>query len=333
MKSTINILGKEIPRLGMGCWAIGGTWSDNGSALGWAGVTDESSIKALNKAYEMGIRLFDTAAVYGYGHSEMVLNKGLSHVRKDIIIATKFGYPCDSEKKIGLGENVTKESIVKECEESLRRLGTDYIDIYQLHVNCMSIDRLPEVVETLDSLKQSGKIRSYGWSNDDVDSSEHFINTTDGDYIQFDENVFRNNAKMIELLDRTDTIGFNRQPLAMGLLTGKFNASSKIGTDDIRGASIDWLTYFDNGVPNKAYLDMIEQVKSILTADGKSLAQGALSWILGSSPNLVPIPGFKKTSQVIDNIGTLDFDILSPSDVKQVNQIISDFVATTTLKL
>lgn len=320
--TTINLLGKEIPRLGMGCWAIGGTWGPNGTPLGWTDVHDDKSIEALKKAYDLGIRFFDTAATYGYGHSEQVIAKGLGDVRKDIILATKFGYPCDDVKKVGLGEIATKESIIQECEDSLRRLQTDYIDIYQLHINAMSVDGLPEVVDALDTLKQAGKIRSYGWSTDFTGPADQFLSSSEGKFIQFDYNVFFNNQKMIDVLDKNDAIGFNRQPLAMGLLSGKYTLQSKLPEDDIRASGVEWLHYFKDGVPTKEYLDMMDAVRSILTSGGRSLVQGALAWILGSSDRLIPIPGFKNMKQVVENIGSLDFGPLTEEEVNAVNALI-----------
>lgn len=322
MKTTINILGKEIPRLGMGCWAIGGTWGSDGTPLGWTDVNDEASIEALKKSYDLGIRLFDTAATYGFGHSEVVIAKALKEVRNDILIATKFGYPCDDIKKVGLGEIATKESILKECEDSLRRLETDYIDIYQLHINAMDTKNLPEVIETMELLKKQGKIRDYGWSTDFIPSAETFLTDATGNYVQFDYNVFKPNEAMIETLDKYDAIGFNRQPLAMGLLTGKFTPDTVIAKDDIRASGVEWLAYFDSGKPNQKYLDMLDSVKEILTSDGRSLVQGALAYIWGCSDRLVPIPGFKRTAQVVENIASLDFGPLSEDAVASINSLI-----------
>ncbi len=326
MNNNINILGKEIPRLGMGCWAIGGTWGpDDDTPFGWTNVKDDLSIKALKKAYDLGIRLFDTAPTYGYGHSEKILGQALKDVRKDIILATKFGYPCDDIKKIGLGETATKDSILKECNESLRRLQTDYIDVYQLHINDMETEKLTEVIEACEQLKTQGKIRAYGWSTDFIPSADKFLNDSTGEFIQFDLNVFRNNQEMIEVLAKHNAIGFNRQPLAMGLLTGKFNASSQIPADDIRASGMEWLTYFDHGRPTQKYLDMLDAVREILTSDGRSLAQGALAWIWGSSSRVVPIPGFKRNYQVVENIASLDFSSLKSEQIDAINQLIPTF--------
>lgn len=322
MFSTIKLLNKDIPRLGMGCWAIGGTWGPHDLPLGWSDVHDEHSITALHKAYDMGIRLFDTAATYGYGHSESILGQAFKDRRHDILLATKFGYPCDDEKKIGFPENVTKVSILKECDDSLRRLKTDYIDLYQLHANGLSLDLIDQVIDALETLKDQGKIRTYGWSTDYYQSADTFLKKSSGQVIQFDQNVFRNNHAMVSVLNHHGVIGLCRQPLAMGLLTGKFHADSLLPKDDIRSSGVEWLDYFDRGRPNVRYLKMIQDVKDILTADGRSLAQGSLAWILSSHEALIPIPGFKTTNQVIQNVGTLDFPPLSQESLSNIDRLI-----------
>lgn len=318
----IKQLDQNIKPLGMGGWAIGGTWGPEDLSLGWSNVEDSESVKGLQCAYEMGIKLYDTAATYGYGHSEKILGKALHDVRDKIIIATKFGFPCDDEKKIGLGENIEKESIIAECHASLRRLQTDYIDIFQLHKQPLELDRAEAVLETLELLKERGDIRSYGWSTDTPEEAEVFLKNPGCSAIQFDLNIFANNEKMIQLIDKHQVLGLNRQPLAMGLLSGKYNASSKLPKDDIRSEKLDWQVYFDEGVPNSLKLKKLEAIREIITSGGRSMVQGALAWNWARSPYMVPIPGFKNVKQVEENIRALEFGPLSKEQVDEVIRIV-----------
>ncbi len=324
MEVTIKQLNQKIKPLGMGCWAIGGAWGPDDVALGWSTVDDKESIRALRIAYERGITLFDTAATYGYGHSEKVLGEAFHDIRDKILIATKFGCPCDDVKKEGLGVSVERESIIAECHDSLRRLRTDYIDIYQLHIQPLEKEVAEDVIETLEYLKDRGDIRSYGWSTDTPKEAEIFLAHPACSAIQFDLNIFANNTKMVELLNKHETMGLNRQPLAMGLLSGKYNESSRFPKDDIRSENIDWMMYFQNGIPNSRLLDKLNAIREILTSEGRNMVQGALAWNWAKSPYMVPIPGFKNVSQVEANIRALEFGPLSKKQVDEIDQIVKE---------
>ena len=178
-----RILGKseiESSAVGMGCWAIGGPWTFKGEAAGWGQIDDKESIDAVHLALDMGINLFDTAANYGCGHSERVLSKAINDRRDRIVIATKFGYDVDENAKDVRPYDDDEENgdvagrLRSDCEASLRRLNTDYIDIYQLHVWGYDISKSRKVREVLESLVSEGKIRAYGWSTDRVDAARDF---------------------------------------------------------------------------------------------------------------------------------------------------------------
>jgi Predicted oxidoreductases (related to aryl-alcohol dehydrogenases) len=322
MELNIKQLNQTIKPLGMGCWAIGGTWGPKDLPLGWSTVDDQESIKALRHAYEMGITLFDTAATYGYGHSEKVVGEAFHDIRDKILLATKFGCPFDEVKKEGRGVSIERESIITECHDSLRRLRTDYIDIYQLHIQEVELNQIDDVVETLELLKERGDIRSYGWSTDSPKKAEAILKYPACSAIQFDLNIFTDNGEMIQLIDEHQAMGLNRQPLAMGLLSGKYNANSKLPKDDIRSGSLDWMIYFDQGVPNSTLLNKLEAIREIITSGGRTMVQGALAWNWAKSPFMVPIPGFKNIKQVEDNVRALEFGPLTKKQVEEVNQII-----------
>ena len=153
--------GVEVSALGMGCWAIGGPWSilrENGpSPAGWGEVDDAGSIRAIRAALDAGITLFDTAANYGCGHSEKILGKALGHRRKDVAIATKFGHRIDPKTKIMHGDDeVIVQKLRADCEDSLRRLNTDYIDLYQLHAGNLDPEKGMPISELLETLAKEG---------------------------------------------------------------------------------------------------------------------------------------------------------------------------------
>jgi aryl-alcohol dehydrogenase-like predicted oxidoreductase len=154
--------GPKISVIGFGCWAMGGEWQ-----FGWGAQDDRQSMESLKSALDAGINFFDTAAVYGLGHSEIVLGKALQGVRQDVVIATKCGMVWD-EKGI-VRKNGTYDSIIREAEDSLRRLGTDYIDLYQMHwPDTDSKAPAEETMRAMDKLVQDGKIRYVGVSNYNV---------------------------------------------------------------------------------------------------------------------------------------------------------------------
>jgi aryl-alcohol dehydrogenase-like predicted oxidoreductase len=156
----------KVSPIGMGCWAIGGPFWAGSDALGWGEVDDKESIKALQTGIDKGINFIDTADVYGTGHSEEVIAKAIKGKRDRLVIATKFGNQFDSQTKQVVGESADDSFIRAACEASLKRLGTDYIDLYQLHINGYDVEKALLVVETLESLVKEGKIRYYGWSTD-----------------------------------------------------------------------------------------------------------------------------------------------------------------------
>ncbi len=174
MRRALGRSGIEVSALGMGCWAIGGPFWAGETPLGWGEVDDEESIRAIHAALDRGVNFFDTANVYGAGHSERVLGRAIAGRRSHVVIATKFNSVFDESTRQVTGTDASPEGIRKACEESLRRLNTDYIDLYQFHDNDYPAEKAAPVRETLEKLAQAGKIRAYGWSTDYVDKAEAF---------------------------------------------------------------------------------------------------------------------------------------------------------------
>lgn len=312
----------EVSALGIGCWAMGGPWDwleadGSTSPTGWGQVDDAESMRAIHYALEAGINFFDTAANYGCGHSERVLGQALTGRRDKIILATKFGYIVDEERRIvSETENVVPR-IRQECEDSLRRLGTDYIDLYQFHVNEYSPEKAAEVRDVLEDLVSEGKIRWYGWSTDHPEGARVFAQGAHCTAIQHVLTMSYDVSQILEVCDEYDQAGVIRSPLAMGILTGKFNRETTFPKDDIRST---WNLQAERPAQ---FLQRAERVRKLFADAGDTctLAQIALAWLWTRSERTIPIPGFKTVAQVKENIQAMEFGLLSGEQMKKIDEI------------
>lgn len=319
MMRKLGRSGIEVSAVGLGCWAIGGPFWWDGTPVGWGEVDDEESIRAIHRGLDLGVNFLDTSDVYGTGHSERVIARALEGRRQQAVIATKFGNLFDETKRQMGGADASPEYIRRACEASLKRLNTDYIDLYQFHLNDYDTDKAGEVRDTLETLVKEGKIRAYGWSTDFTDGARVFAEGPNCAAIQLDLNVLADNAAMIALCEAHNLAAINRGPLAMGLLTGKYPAGSSLPANDVRGKdSPAWLQYFKDGKPNPDWLKRLESIREILTSNGRTLAQGALAWLWARSPQTLPIPGFKTIAQVEDNAGAMAFGPLSAAQMEEI---------------
>ena len=314
--------------VGMGCWAIGGVWTFKGEAAGWGQIDDAESIRAIHTALDMGVTLFDAAANYGCGHSERVLGQAVGHRRDQVAIATKFGYEVNEVSKDvrpydGDEENGEIASRIKaDCEASLRRLDTDYIDIYQLHIWGYSIEKSRQVRSVLEELVTEGKIRSYGWSTDRVGAVRDFSEGAHCSFVQQQLNIFEGNMELLRLCRELDLASLNRGPLGMGILTGKFSPQTEFAADDVRSRASEWFPGLSGKGVNIDWLTKLDNLREILTSNGRTLAQGALAWIWAASPMTVPIPGFKTVDQVIENVGSMAFGPLTGDQMKAIDTLL-----------
>lgn len=315
--------GISVSSLGLGCWAIGGPAWRGETPVGWGQVDDQESIRAVQRALELGVTFFDTADAYGAGHSEKILAKALAGKRDRVVIATKFGNTYDEQAKQLTGSDASEAYIRQACDASLRRLNTDYIDLYQFHIGNYDVRQAEGVREVLEDLVRQGKIRAYGWSTDDPERASVFAKGDHCASVQFQFNVLRDNPEMIQLCDRMNIAGINRGPLAMGLLSGKYDAASELPTDDVRGKNAPaWMRYFTAGKPNPEFLEKLQAIREILQSGGRSLVQGALAWIWARSSKTVPIPGFKTAGQVEENAKAMEFGPLSFDEMGEIDRIL-----------
>ena len=328
MERILGRSGIPISALGLGCWAIGGPFLLDGKPDGWGTVDDAESVRAIRGALDLGVRFFDTADVYGAGHSERVLGRAIARCRDDIVISTKFGYTFDPQTKRAGGTNASVAYIRAACEASLRRLDTDYIDLYHLHIWSLPEAQAAEVASVLEALRCEGKIRAYGWSTDDLDCARVFAQQPGCAAIQHQLNVLDDAPELIEICDAHDLASINRTPLAMGLLSGKFDASVTLPCDDVRGAGHQWVRYFVNATPSREALDRLATIRDILTSNGRTAAQGALAWIWSRSERTIPIPGFKTVAQAEENARALAFGPLTTEQLSEIELLLGRTATT-----
>ncbi|MFW9819242.1 MAG: aldo/keto reductase [Candidatus Thorarchaeota archaeon] len=320
LKRKLKNSKKSVSALGMGAFALGGPFMrSDGAYLAYGKVNDEESIKTIHKAIELGISLFDTADVYGVGRSEKVLGEALKDYRDDIVIATKFGCvfeegnPCTPSEK-----NTSPEYIRRAIEVSMKRLQTDFIDIYQLHSSQHDLSDAKRVQMLLEDLVEEGLIGGYGWSTDDPERMKIFAEGQNCNSVQYAMNITLRNNQMIELCEKNDLIGLIRSPLASGILTGKYDEHTKIAADHML-AGVDF--------SQERYItinQILPKIKQIMNQDGRTLIQGQLGYLMATSDTTIPIPGAKTLKQIEENAKTLELGPLSPDLVKKIDELLLD---------
>lgn len=320
VKKKIGKSGIEVSPIGLGCWPIGGEMYVWGTPDAYSNIDDKESIRAINAGIDNGINFFDTADCYGAGHSEKILSKVLKKRRSEVVIATKFGYVFDEKTKNIHAEDNSPEYIKKACKESLKRLGIDYIDLYQFHVGFIKKEEALAAIGALEELKEEGLIREIGWSTWDEEAITLFPEKLAT--IQHVSNVFSPNNQLIDLCKDNDLISLNNSPMAMGLLGGKYKPGDKIPKGDVRASGFDWVPYFKNGEPNQEYYTKLESIREILRSNGRTLAQGALAYVMAQSDNTIPIPGFRTVKQAVDNAKAIELGPLTNNQVKEINNLL-----------
>jgi aryl-alcohol dehydrogenase-like predicted oxidoreductase len=319
---TLGRSGIDVSPLGFGCWAIGGEWSDlGGQPLGWGKVDDDESVRAIHRALDLGVTFFDTADVYGTGHSERVLGRALGKRRADVVVATKWGNLFDERTRILNGQDASREYVREALTASLARLGTDYVDLYQLHLSDAHPDQAARLRDTCEELVGEGLIRAYAWSTDDPARAAVFAQGPHCAAVQHALNVFQDAPEMLALCEELELASINRSPLAMGLLAGRRQGALDAG--DIRSKPPAWLPGFSEGegaAPD--WLARVDALKDILTSDDRTLAQGALAWIWARSPHTIPIPGFRSVAQAEANAGAIEKGPLTADQLTEINRIL-----------
>lgn len=305
--------GWNVSTVSFGAWAIGGAWGS---------VDDQESLAALNRAIDLGVNFIDTADVYGDGRSERLVADVIRQRREEIHVATKAGRRLLAQTT----EGYNRENLTTFVDRSLKNLGTETIDLLQLHCPPNEVYYRPEVFGILDDLVAAGKLRYYGAS---VKSPEEGLKAMDFPGVQSIQiifNMFRHRPAEIFLAEakRRQVGVLARVPLASGLLTGKMQASTKFESTDHRqfnrqGEMFDRGETF-SGVDFETGLQAVEELRAVCPA-GWTLTQFALRWILMHEGVTCAIPGAKRPEQATDNCAAADLPPISTEAMEAVRQI------------
>ncbi|MEL7459989.1 MAG: aldo/keto reductase [Pseudomonadota bacterium] len=303
---TIDWAGTSVPALGMGCWAIGGPFSMAGRAVGWGAADDATSKAAIAAAYDAGLRIFDTAQAYGTGHSETLLGEVLAG-KPDVRIVTKVGIGTDPDTRSLTGWETDPAALERSLDASLFRLKRDQIDLALLHPNELSVEEAEPVFDWLDHERAKGRVSAFGWSTDETQKAQAYANRDGFGAVELAANLFFRPQALLDTLHEDALVPLIRSPLGMGLLGGRITKDTRFPADDVRAKDDHWLKLFDEGRPNPAFLDKINEVRALLTAEGRSLAQGAIGWLWALDPRAIPVPGLRTPKQVADLAGALEY--------------------------
>ena len=305
--------GWKVSTISFGAWAIGGTWGQ---------VNDDESMAALHRALDLGVNFFDTADVYGDGHSERLIARLRKERSETFYVATKAGRRLSPHA----AEGYNRENLTAFVERSLRNLGTDALDLLQLHCPPTPVYYMPEVFGVLDDLVRAGKLRHYGVSVEKVEEALKAIDFPGVQSVQIIYNIFR--QRPAELLFR-ETLArrvgiLARLPLSSGLLSGGLTRQTQFAADDHRsfnreGAAFDKGETF-SGLDYASGLEAVEALRPLVPA-GQTLAQFALRWILMQQAVTCAIPGGRKPAQVEENMSAADLPALSAETMQAVNAI------------
>lgn len=304
-----NLLVSEV---GFGAWGIGGPAMVGDIAIGWGDVNDDTSIKALHRALELGINFYDTADFYGFGHSEELIGKVFGN-RDDVIVATKVGHRVENDVIV---LDYSKEHIIKSCERSLRRLKRDKIDYYQLHSAKIHHLEDGQCIDAMEELKSNGKILYWGISLNTFNpypEAEFLIERNLADGFQLVLNII--NQRSLDLIEKSKEKDYGviaRIPLQFGLLTGKFSKVKRFKKNDHR--------YFR--LPPEFLYELLESLEDVWRIQEKyriSKTSFALSYILSVNGVSTVIPGIKTPDQA--ELNTKDIVKIDDDDINTLHKI------------
>ncbi|MBK9924745.1 MAG: aldo/keto reductase [Anaerolineales bacterium] len=311
--------GWKVSAISFGAWAIGGTWGN---------VKDDESYAVLNRALDLGVNFFDTADVYGDGHSEQLLGKLRKERSEKFYIATKAGRRANPH----VAGSYNKKNLTSYVERSLKNLAVDALDLLQLHCPPTEVFYMPETFDALDELVKEGKLLNYGVSVEKVEEALKAIEYPNVKTVQIIFNIFR--QRPLDLFFREAQkrkIGIlARLPLSSGMLTGKMSKQSAFESDDHRQGNRNG-EWFDrgetfSGLNYETGLQAVEELRSIVPAE-MSMTQMALRWILMSPAVTCAIPGAKRPAQVEENVGAADQPQLSDEAMGKIRDIYDRLVS------
>jgi len=302
-------LGVKLSCLGLGGEQLGGH--------GWGKVSESQMVKAVHKAIDSGVTFFDTAPIYGLGHSEEVLGKALSAARKNVIIATKVGLVWKKNEPFEKFTDSSPANIEKEVDMSLKRLGSDYIDVYQIHWPDPNTP-IEDTLFAMKKLKQSGKIRCIGCCNFSLELLREAVRYGEIRTVQIPYNLIdrKFESDLLPFCKENNIAVLAYSPIARGFLSGKYDKDTIFGLDDHRSRSED--EYFQ-GEAQAKNLRVLGKLEFIAKKLNKTPAQIALRWVLENPCITTAIFGAKNTVQVKENVVASDFS-LSQEDIEFLNK-------------
>lgn len=287
----------KVSRFCMGGCPMGG--------YNWGKVEQDELVGAIRKALDVGVNFFDTADTYGLGQSEKTLAKGLGANRQDVIIETKFGVRVEGGRTFYDNSPAYIEAAL---DNSLRRLNTDYIDIYLIHYRDGATP-MEEVVNKLIQLRDKGKIRYFGLSNISASDAEEikpykglFVNCQN----EFSLACRKNENDLKYLQSELDLTPMTWGSLGQGILTGKYDRNSKFGYDDRR--RLDIYVNF-HGEKLEKNMEIVDVLREIAVNRGKTLSACAIRFILDCLPQSVALAGIKRADQLISNVDAMNWNL------------------------
>ena len=304
----------KLTTVGLGTWAMGGSWQ-----FGWGPQDDDEAIAAIPAALDTGINWIDTAPVYGLGHSEELVGKALKATSQKPIIATKCSLLWNEKReKVSC---LKSQSIRKECHASLKRLGIETIDLYQMHWPEPEED-IGEAWEEMAKLAQEGKIRFLGVSNFKVEQIKrlqkiHPVASLEPPYSMLHREV---EDELLDYCSQNNIGVVAYSPMQRGLLTGKFSQErlADLPLDDHRRRSPDF-----HGPKFTATLELVEQLRPIAERNGKTLAQLSISWVLCRPEVTAAIVGARRPRQILETAPASDWN-LNKEDIEQIEQLLAE---------
>jgi len=295
--------GPTVSAIGLGCMSMSQSYGTR---------DDEESIRAIHRAADEGITFFDTAAIYGEGHNETLLGRGLGPRRKNVVVATKCGIVM-APHGAGIDADGSPGAITASCDDSLRRLGTDVIDLFYLHRVDPKVP-IEESVGAMAGLVSAGKVRHLGLSEAAPSTIRrahkvHPIAALQSEYSLW----YREVEKDVLPVCRELGIGFVPfSPLGRGFLSGAIKSTATLAGDDVRRR----LPRFE-GSNFDHNLELVTQLEQMATRTRCSPAQLALAWLLAKGKDIVPIPGTKRVKYVEENAGAASVE-LTKADIEEL---------------
>lgn len=302
----------QLTVIGLGTWAIGGPWQ-----YGWGEQDDADSIRTILAAVDAGINWIDTAPIYGCGHSEFVVGLALREMNERPLVATKCGlFWNEKREKINC---LNGGSIIKECEDSLTRLGVEVIDLYQLHWPIPD-EQLEEAWEAMAKLVQQGKVRYLGGSNFTVEQLQraaaiHPVTGSQPPYSMLRRDIEKD---LLPYCGRNKIGVVCYSPMQKGLLTGKFSKEhlATLAPDDHRLHDGNFI-----GAKFEQNLTVVEKLKAIAERHGRTVAQLAIAWVLRKEEVTAAIVGARKQKQIEETVQAGDW-LLDDGDIAEIETIL-----------